>query len=156
MTPEETELHFSSESNEWETPQWLFDSLNKEFRFTVDVCSTDDNAKCARHYTIRDSGLLKSWANEVAWMNPPYGGDIRTWIAKAFGEARDNLATIVCLVPSRTDTKWWHSYVMKHEIRFLQGRLKFGQCQDSAPFPSAIIVMRPTLFRLVSTKSGGH
>lgn len=152
-------VHFSSESNEWATPQWLFDALNKEFGFTVDVCSTHENAKCAKHYTRNENGLMKSWAGEVAWMNPPYGDDIWDWMAKAFGSALHERATVVCLVPSRTDTAWWHSFAMKHEVRFLRGRLKFGNATDCAPFPSAVVVMRPVTFSLspfcpsTSTKS---
>jgi phage N-6-adenine-methyltransferase len=139
----------SSETIEWATPQWLFDALNKEFGFTVDVCATHENAKCEKHYTRHENGLLKSWAGEVAWMNPPYGDEIEAWMAKAFGAALEDGATVVCLVPSRTDTAWWHRYAMKHEIRFLRGRLKFGNAEDSAPFPSAAVVMRPLSFKLV-------
>jgi phage N-6-adenine-methyltransferase len=135
---------------EWSTPQWLFNALNKEFGFTVDVCSTHENAKCAKHYTQEDSGLLKSWANEVCWMNPPYGDAIKEWMAKAHGAAAHEGATCVCLVPARTDTEWWHRYAMKHEVRFLRGRLKFGDGENSAPFPSAIVVMRPTTFKLTA------
>jgi phage N-6-adenine-methyltransferase len=144
----ESSVHFSSETVEWATPQWLFDALDKEFGFTLDPCSTDDNAKCQRHYTRDDNGLLKSWGGEVVWMNPPYGDEIEAWMAKAFGAAMHDGATVVCLVPSRTDTGWWHRYAMKHEIRFLKGRLKFGDATDSAPFPSALIVMRPATFKL--------
>lgn len=148
ITLKHDSVHFSSESIEWATPQWLFDALNKEFGFTVDVCSTHENAKCQKHYTRETNGLLKSWAGEVAWMNPPYGDEISEWMAKAFGAAFYDGATVVCLVPARTDTRWWHAYAMKHEIRLLQGRLKFGNAVDSAPFPSAIVVMRPVAFRL--------
>lgn len=148
--PTPRSIHFSSETNEWATPQWLFDALNKEFGFTVDVCSTHENAKCAKHYTRLENGLMKSWAGEVAWMNPPYGNEIWDWMAKASGSVAHEHATVVCLVPSRTDTAWWHQFAMKHEIRFLRGRLKFGDCEDCAPFPSAIVVMRPTMFQLLS------
>lgn len=143
-------VHFSSETEEWPTPQWLFDSLNREFGFTVDVCSTVENAKCERYFTRADNGLLMPWVGEVCWMNPPYGSEIGQWMAKAFGAARDEGATVVCLVPSRTDTEWWHRYAMKHEIRFLKGRLKFGNAENPAPFPSAVVVMRPNAFRLTA------
>lgn len=146
--PTQKSVHFSSVTNEWATPQWLFDALNKEFGFTVDVCATHENAKCEKHYTRLENGLMKSWAGEVAWMNPPYGDEIWDVMAKAFGSAIYERATVVCLVPSRTDTAWWHSFAMKHEIRFLRGRLKFGGAEDSAPFPSAVIVMRPATFSL--------
>lgn len=139
---------FSSESDEWATPQSMFDALDAEFRFTLDPCSTVSNAKCILYFDRAANGLLKSWANAVVFMNPPYS-EIESWMAKAHGSTRDG-ATVVCLVPSRTDTQWWHSFAMKHEIRFLKGRLKFGDCADPAPFPSAIIVMRPSGFKLES------
>ena len=141
-------VHYSSKTEEWPTPQWLFDALNKEFGFTVDVCSTDENAKCKKHYTKTDNGLLKSWSGEVAWMNPPYGDGIKPFMARAHDAAMNEGATVVCLVPSRTDTAWWHEYAMKHEIRLLRGRLKFGDAKDSAPFPSALVIMRPASFTL--------
>jgi site-specific DNA-methyltransferase (adenine-specific) len=141
-------VHFSQKTPEWPTPQWLFDALDREFGFTLDPCSTHSNAKCSKHYTLEDNGLHKSWRDEVVFMNPPYGNEIGNWMAKAHNAALYEGSTVVCLVPSRTDTVWWHRYAMKHEIRFLRGRLKFGDCQNSAPFPSAIIVMRPATFRI--------
>lgn len=144
----ETDVHFSSETVEWATPQWLFDALHKEFGFTMDVCATLENAKCPFFFTRQDNALLKPWSNAVCWMNPPYGAEIFDFMAKAHGAAMHEGATVVCLVPSRTDTEWWHSFAMKHEIRFLKGRLKFGEATDAAPFPSAIVVMRPKTFTL--------
>jgi phage N-6-adenine-methyltransferase len=143
-------LHFSSATVEWSTPQWLFDALDAEFGFTLDPCSTHENAKCHRHFTMEENGLLRDWTDERVFMNPPYGEEIGPWMAKAHGAATHDRATVVCLVPARTDTEWWHSYAMKHEVRLLKGRLKFGECKDPAPFPSAIIVMRPTQFKLIS------
>jgi phage N-6-adenine-methyltransferase len=150
-------VHFSSATSEWATPQWLFDALNREFGFTLDPCSTDANAKCKRHYTRQHDGLQQSWKAEIVFMNPPYGQEISSWMAKAQDAATRELATVVCLVPARTDTAWWHSYAMKHEIRLLKGRLRFGDGHNSAPFPSAVIVMRPVGFFLESmtlTRSG--
>ena len=139
-------VHFSSETPEWPTPQWLFDALDREFGFTLDPCSTHDNAKCAKHFTREDDGLRHSWQDEIVFMNPPYGHEIGSWMAKAHEAASHERATVVCLVPARTDTAWWHNYAMKHEIRFLRGRLKFGDGENSAPFPSALVVMRPASF----------
>ncbi len=142
-------VHYSSESIYWETPQWLFDALDKEFGFTLDVCATPDNTKCQRYFTEEDNALLKDWGAEVCWMNPPYGDQIRKFMAKAHNASQSG-ATVVCLVPARTDTLWWHKFAMKHSIRFLRGRLKFGKSDQSAPFPSAVVVMRPEKFTLSS------
>ena len=135
-------IHFSSKSNEWGTPQWLFKELDREFGFTLDPCSTHENAKCARHFTLAEDGLSRDWSRDIVFMNPPYGREIGLWMEKAFRSASAG-ATVVCLVPARTDTAWWHNFAIYGEIRFLKGRLKFGDATSSAPFPSAIIVFRP-------------
>ncbi|MEN2381712.1 DNA N-6-adenine-methyltransferase [Staphylococcus warneri] len=137
------EVHYSSKSNEWATPQNLFDKLNDEFNFTLDPCATDENAKCSKYFTFEDDGLSKDWSNDVVFMNPPYGREIKKWIKKAYEESL-NGATVVCLIPARTDTTYWHDFIFKktNDIRFLRGRLKFGNSKNSAPFPSAIVVYR--------------
>lgn len=136
-------VHFSSKSNEWTTPQHLFDELNQEFNFTLDPCATEENAKCSKHFTIEDDGLSKDWSNDVVFMNPPYGREIKKWIKKAYEESL-NGATVVCLIPARTDTMYWHDFIFDKadDIRFLKGRLKFGNGKNSAPFPSAIVVYK--------------
>ena len=121
---------------DWETPQDLFDTLNKEFHFTLDVCANNGNAKCKNYYS--EASLLKRWEG-ICWMNPPYGREIGRWIKKAY----ESGTTVVCLLPSRTDTAWWHDYCLKGEIRFIKGRLKFVGSKNSAPFPSAIVIFRP-------------
>ena len=127
---------FSSTTDLWETPQGFFDRLDREFNFSTDVCATDDNHKCQKYYTKETNGLQQEWTG-VCWMNPPYGREIGKWIHKAY---KSN-AVVVCLVPARTDTRWWHEFCMKSkEIRLVQGRLKFGGSKDSAPFPSAVVV----------------
>lgn len=134
----------TSLSCEWSTPQWLFDELNEEFAFDTDVCATKINAKCRIHWNKEDNVLERRWFKSAYWMNPPYGREIGKWVKKAYEESRnwDN-PTIVCLLPSRTDTKWWHNYVMKaDEIRFIKGRLKFGDAKNSAPFPSCVVIFR--------------
>ena len=135
------EVHYSSKSNEWATPQKLFDELNEEFNFTLDPCATDENAKCSKYFTIEDDGLSKDWSKDVVFMNPPYGREIKKWIKKAYEESL-NGATVVCLIPARTDTTYWHDFIFDRadDIRFLRGRLKFGNSKNSAPFPSAIVV----------------
>lgn len=135
-----TDLMFSSKSADWETPQWLYDELDKEFHFAVDVCATEKNAKCRDFFSLEVDGLEQNWRG-VCWMNPPYGRTIGKWVRKAYEESQ-NGATVVCLLPSRTDTAWWHDYCLKGEIRFLRGRLKFSNSKNSAPFPSVIVIFR--------------
>jgi phage N-6-adenine-methyltransferase len=133
-------VHFSSETDLWATPQDFFDKQNAIYNFTLDVCATDDNAKCKKYFTKNDDGLNKEW-HGVCWMNPPYGREIKQWMHKAYNESLKGV-TIVCLVPARTDTVWWHEYAMKGNIEFIRGRLKFGNAKNSAPFPSALVVFK--------------
>lgn len=141
-------VHFSSKTDNWATPDWLFESLNHEFGFTLDACASPENAKCRRFFSKAENGLTQFWENETVFMNPPYGREIGKWVRKAFESTRDGSIT-VCLLPARTDTSWWHSYVMRGEIRLIRGRLKFGKSESSAPFPSAVVIFRPRTFRLV-------
>ena len=136
------DLMFSSKTDLWATPQTFFDELNSEFGFDTDVCALASNAKCGRFFTPEVNGLTQEWEG-VCWMNPPYGRGIWMWLKKAYESAQQG-ATVVCLVPSRTDTRWWHDYCMKGEVRFIKGRLKFGGHNNAAPFPSAIVIFRPT------------
>lgn len=130
---------FSSNKEDWETPQDLFNELNKEFNFTVDVASSEKNYKCNRHYTEKENGLIQNWNNEIVWCNPPYGRKIGDWVEKA----SESKTTVVMLLPARTDTKWFHKYIYnKAEIRFIKGRLKFGNSVNSAPFPSMIVIFK--------------
>ena len=132
---------FSSKAQTWSTPQDFFDRLDAEFGFTLDPCASPEDAKCDLYYTIEDDGLAQDWGGEVVFMNPPYGRDIKTWIKKAYDESRKKDTSVVMLIPARTDTKYWHEYVMKaDEVYFVKGRLKFGDSENSAPFPSAVIV----------------
>lgn len=133
---------FSSSKSEWETPKALFDELDSEFGFTLDPCATVENAKCEKFYTKADDGLKQDWSDEVVFMNPPYGREIYRWMGKAYRESLKG-ATVVCLVPSRTDTKWWHDWAKRGAVRFIKGRLKFGNAKNSAPFPSAIVIFKP-------------
>lgn len=134
-------VHYSSKSNEWSTPQDFYDKLNQEFRFTLDPCATHESAKCDKYYTIDDDGLVQDWSSDVVFMNPPYGREIKHWVKKAHEESLKG-ATVVCLIPSRTDTAYWHDYIFgkADDIRFVRGRLKFGDSKNAAPFPSAVIV----------------
>jgi len=136
-------IMFSSKSNDWATPQDFYNQLDAEFEFTLDPCASQSSAKCASFYTADDDGLSKDWEGHTVFMNPPYGRKIGNWIQKAYEEGEKSNTRVVALIPARTDTKYWHNYCMKAtEIRFVKGRLKFGQgnTKNSAPFPSAVIV----------------
>lgn len=133
-------VHFSSATDMWATPQATFDALHREFHFETDVCAVAGNAKCPRFFTPEVDGLAQEWTG-VCWMNPPYGRGIGAWVEKAYRSSLQG-ATVVCLLPARTDTAWWHDYVMRGEVRFLRGRLKFGDGKGSAPFPSAVVIFR--------------
>ena len=144
-----TSLHFSSATDDWATPSEFFDKLNKEFHFDLDVCASPENAKCKQFFSKMEDGLSQIWEGTV-WMNPPYGREIGKWVSKAY-ESGVSGATVVCLLPARTDTHWWHKYCTKGEIFFIQGRLKFGGAVHNAPFPSAVVVFRPTVARALTT-----
>lgn len=131
---------FSSKTPEWETPQSLFDTLDSEYHFDLDPASTDENAKCERHFTKADNGLEKNWGGCRVFCNPPYGREIGAWIRKGYEESRKPNTIVVMLLPARTDTKWFHDYCMKGKIRFIKGRLKFGTAKTSAPFPSMVVI----------------
>lgn len=141
---------FTSNTPEWETPQDLFDELSKEFNFVLDVCATKDNAKCLNYIDKERDGLIQDWnwasGGGWTWMNPPYGREIGAWVRKASESGK-----VVALLPARTDTKWFHDYIYNSrytkkvkftEIRFLKGRLKFGNSKNSAPFPSMIVIFK--------------
>lgn len=127
---------FSTATDLWETPQDFFDALNEEFRFETDVCAIPENAKCEKYFTPEQDGLKQDWTG-VCWCNPPYGRQIGKWVEKA---AKSN-ATVVMLVPARTDTAWFHDWILPFaEIRFVRGRLRFGGAENNAPFPSMVCV----------------
>lgn len=135
---------FTSNTDEWETPQDFFDELDREFHFTLDVCALPENAKCPRYFTPSDDGLRQPWTGRV-WCNPPYGKTIGQWCRKASEETRKGAELIVMLVHARTDTRWFHEYIYQKpgvEIRFVKGRLKFGGAPYNAPFPSMVVIFR--------------
>ena len=140
-----TETHASSKKDDWETPQELFDELNEKHNFTLDAAATDKNAKLPNYYTIEDDALKQRWEGRV-FVNPPYGREIKHWVEKAYKESLEPYnECVVMVIPSRTDTIYWHDYIFgkAKEIDFLRGRLKFevdGVASQPAPFPSAIIV----------------
>lgn len=142
------ETMFSSKSNEWATPQSFFDKLNGIYGpFTLDAAASDDNYKVATYFTQNDDSLSQDWGNNRVFLNPPYGRALKDWVRKGYEEGQKDNTIVVMLIPARTDTKYWHDYVMKaDEIRFVRGRIKFGDETNSAPFPSAVVVFRKSAF----------
>jgi phage N-6-adenine-methyltransferase len=136
-------VHFMSKKQDWATPQTFFDKYNKVYNFTLDVCASAGNKKVSKYFDEKVNGLIQPWGDNVCWMNPPYGREIGKWVKKAYEESL-NGAIVVCLLPARTDTKWFHEYCAKGRIEFIKGRLKFEGAANSAPFPSMVAVFGKT------------
>ena len=163
-----SKIVWSCASDEWETPDDLYESLDEEFHFTLDPCATDENHKCEKYYTEEQDGLNQDWSGEIVFVNPPYS-QVYEWVEKAYNESRRvsrvlprkdcplcngagggkgwmcgctcRRTTVVMLLPSRTGTRWFHDYATKAtEVRFIRGRLKFGGSGNSAPFDSLILI----------------
>jgi phage N-6-adenine-methyltransferase len=154
-SPKDLSVHFSSRSNDWQTPPWLFSLLNEEFYFDLDAAASDANHLCPRYYTEQQDALVQEWGKDAksVWTNPPYGRIIPRFVKHAHEQTlKYPLLTVTMLIPARTDTKWWHNHCAKGEVRFIKGRLKFinpalpsfradGDFKMSpAPFPSAIVI----------------
>jgi site-specific DNA-methyltransferase (adenine-specific) len=135
---------FKSDKHDWGTPKPFWVRLDAEFRFELDACAHAGNFKHPNYLTVEDDALSCDWGGKVVWLNPPYGDQLKRWMEKAAAEARKG-ATVVCLVPARTDTAWWHRHVhgIAHEVRLVSGRLRFEGAPSTAPFPSAVIIYRP-------------
>lgn len=149
----DTKVMFSSESGNWATPQEFFDKLNEEFHFTLDPCADDFNHKCEKYYTKEQDGLAQDWSGESVFCNPPYGRDVPKWVRKCFEEVYSGRCRLaVMLLHARTDTRWFHDYIYhRAEVRFVKGRLKFGDGKTSAPFPSMVVIFR----HIGGDKNGG-
>lgn len=144
----------STGKDDWGTPQELYDTLNKEFGFTLDACADENNYKCANYYTAETDGLKMDWGGQTVFCNPPYSKKTKSnpgqeaWIEKCYKESAEHGATVVMLIPARTDTKAFHEYILgkAQEIRFIKGRLKFEidrkANKEAAPFPSMIVIFR--------------
>ena len=138
-----TEVMFSSKTDEWGTPIDLFEKLNDEFNFTLDPCADEENHKCDKWFSKTDDGLTKDWEGEIVFVNPPYGREISKWVEKCYNEAKKPNTVVFMLIPARTDTVYFHEWIYnQHEIRFIKGRLKFGESKNPAPFPSMIVIMK--------------
>lgn len=137
-----TKALFSRESDEWSTPQSLFEELDREFHFTVDASATEENKKCEKYYSLENDGLKADWGGETVFCNPPYS-KIKTWVEKAFYEGQKDNTVVVLLIPARTDTSYFHSYIHhRSEVRFIKGRLRFSDSKYNAPFPSMVVIFR--------------
>ncbi len=133
-------VHFSSKSNEWATPQYLFNFLDSKYNFDLDPASDGNNNKCKKFYTQKENGLLQDW-DQITFCNPPYGRELGKWIEKGYLEHQKHNKKIVMLIPARPDTKAWHNFIFgKAKVVFIKGRVKFGDGTSPAPFPSAIII----------------
>ena len=145
---------FSSNRHDWETPVAVFRQLDLEFGFETDVCATAENAKCGHYFSPEQDGLSLPWRG-ICWMNPPYGSALPVWMAKAYNSSLEG-ATVVCLVPARPDTRWWHEFAMRGEIRLIRGRLRFGRARSGAPFPSAVVIFRPKRYLAWAIRNDYH
>ncbi|MCC8106420.1 MAG: phage N-6-adenine-methyltransferase [Clostridiales bacterium] len=139
----------SSQNMNWCTPLDFFEELDREFHFDLDPAATEKSAKCAKYYTPEDDGLTKDWGRHRVFCNPPYGRQIQGWVQKGYKESRKPGTLVIMLIPARTDTQYFHDYILRgkaDEVRFLCGRLKFtdeeSNSKDAAPFPSAVIIWR--------------
>lgn len=142
---------FASAKEDWQTPQDEFDKLNAEFHFTLDVAASAENAKCACYFTKEQDALKQDWRG-VCWMNPPYGIHLYKWIEKAYTESQKG-ATVVCYIPARTNTNWFHDYCLgKGEVRFVRGRPKFVGAKHGLPQPIAIVIFRPEHYFEIAQK----
>lgn len=138
-----TDVMFSSKTDLWATPQDFFDKLDAEFHFTLDPCANSDNAKCKKYYNKEQNGLLQDWSGETVFCNPPYGREIKYWVKKCYEESQKPNTKVVLLIFARTDTSYFHDYIYgKAELRFIRGRLYFGDGKGRSPFPSMVVVFK--------------
>lgn len=134
---------YSSKTDQWATPQGFFDELDAEFGFDLDPCADEENHKCKRYFTKEQDGLLQDWGGSKVFCNPPYGREIGKWVKKCYEEGHKENTLVVMLIPARTDTQYFHDYILhRAEVRFVRGRLKFGEAAAGAPFPSMVVVFR--------------
>lgn len=139
MKKEINQSWFKAQSQEYETPDYIFAPLDQEFHFTLDVAASIENAKCRLYFNKKEDGLSQDWGSNICWMNPPFGREMKKWVKKAY-ESSLKGATVVCLLPVRSNTIWWHDYCMKGELRFIKGEVKFKGQSRGLWLPLCIIV----------------
>lgn len=141
-----TSNRFESKKQDWTTPDEVFDPLHQEFGFTLDAAASAENTRAAKFFSVEEDGLKQDWGDNTVWVNPPYGetvGGLATWVKKA-AKAAENGATVVMLIPARTNTKWFHDYCLAlGEVRFIKGRPKFGGAKHGLPQPLCVVIWRP-------------
>jgi phage N-6-adenine-methyltransferase len=137
---------FVSTKQDWTTPDELFESVSSEFDFTLDAAADSINTRCSKFFTVADDGLKQDWGEHCVWLNPPYGesgGKLSDWIKKAAHAAAKG-ATVVMLIPARTNTSWFHDICLRYgEVRFIRGRPKFGGAKHGLPQPLCFVIFRP-------------
>ena len=136
----EAKACFMRGKDEWETPEDFFEELDREFHFDLDPCASEENHKCENYLTY--NGLQEDWGGHRVYCNPPYS-EIAKWVEKGFRESRKDHTLVVMLIPSRTDTRWFHNFIYgRSEVRFVKGRLRFGGSKMNAPFPNMVVIFR--------------
>ena len=137
------EVMFSSKTDQWATPQEVFDQLDREFHFNLDPCADEQNHKCEKYFTAAENGLKQDWGGYRVFCNPPYGRALKDWVEKCYREGHKDNTLVVLLIPARTDTTYFHDFILhRAEVRFIRGRLKFGDSKTGAPFPSMVAIFR--------------
>ena len=144
----------------WETPVYFFNLLDKIFHFTLDPCADLKNTKCERFFTKEMNGLLQDWKGEKVFVNPPFS-DVKNWVIKCYNEGQKENTIVVMILPSRTDTQYWHDFIMKaHKIWFAKGRVNFlingEKTKNGSTFPLAIIIFKKTNNTYPKIKSFYH
>lgn len=141
--PSKLAVHFSSKRGDHGTPQWLFDRLNERFKFKMDLAASGKNKLCDKYFSEKDNGLELTWPKGWSWCNPPYGKSLIYWAKKAYEQSEEGRDCIM-LLPARTDTKWFHQYILPFAsaVIFIRGRLTFKGEPASAPFPSMLVVWK--------------
>ena len=137
------EVMFSSKTDQWATPQEVFDQLDREFHFNLDPCADEQYHKCEKYFTAAENGLKQDWGGYRVFCNPPYGRALKDWVEKCYREGHKDNTLVVLLIPARTDTTYFHDFILhRAEVRFIRGRLKFGDSKTGAPFPSMVAIFR--------------
>jgi len=140
--PEVKQSWFNRDKTNYETPDNIFNPLNEKYHFTLDVAADNENHKCDNYYSQEDDGLNKDWGINICWMNPPFGRGLKKWVAKAHSESLKG-ATVVCLIPVRTNTNWWHDYCLQADVEFIKGEVTFKGYDRGLWMPFAIVVFSP-------------